>query len=323
MYAVAAFGALDVLLEWAPERMDRAQLRRERHAASMALLLRWSTACLLVAAILGIVGIAVVWHPLVPGAMCGTGVLQAMGATGSRAMIFWAVTLIILYAWHVLEKLNRSHPQAPLTQSATRVMITAAPFLSLAIFYSWQALMHGDTAPPVSCCAAVYDQVLRRSFESTANRQMASLSLWGSLTGTVVLLLLAGLKIRSPGRGPSAIIPVAAATWLPMSSLAVKKVWSAYYFQVLSHPCPWCLFLPDYGGAGFFIFGSMALVFMESMAIGLSEFTRRRVPLLAEASDKRIRRAAWTIVGALVGFILLTAGQAILWRLRTGIWFMG
>ena len=97
MYFVAVFGALDVLLEWAPERTDRAQLRRERHAESMALLLRWSTACLLVAALLGIVGIAMAWHPLVPGAMCGTGVLQAMGAMGRRAMIFWGVTLIILY----------------------------------------------------------------------------------------------------------------------------------------------------------------------------------------------------------------------------------
>ena len=34
--------------------------------------------------------------------------------------------------------------------------------------------------------------------------------------------------------------------WGIATTVAVKQVWSAYYYQVLSHPCPWCLFLPDY-----------------------------------------------------------------------------
>jgi hypothetical protein len=99
-------------------------------------------------------------------------------------------------------------------------------------------------------------------------------------------------------------------------------VWSAYYYQVLSHPCPWCLFLPDYYGAGFLIFGCMAVVVMESIALWLADRTRRRYPVLADPATKRIRRSAWHI-DSLIGFTILTAGPAIAWRLRTGVWLDG
>ena len=46
------------------------------------------------------------------------------------------------------------------TQAASRMLITAAPFLVLAVYFSWQALMHVDAVPAVSCCAAIYDRIL-------------------------------------------------------------------------------------------------------------------------------------------------------------------
>jgi hypothetical protein len=111
LYATGAIQAVDVLLNWNPAHADANQLRRERHAEAAALLGRWALGCLAVAAALGLVGIAVAWHRMVPGAMCGTGVLQAMGTDGSRAMIFWGVTLTILYGWRVLDGLDSQSPK--------------------------------------------------------------------------------------------------------------------------------------------------------------------------------------------------------------------
>ena len=105
--------------------------------------------------------------------------------------------------------------------------------------------------------------------------------------------------------------------------VAVIQVWSAYYYQVLSHPCPWCLYLPDYYGAGFIIFGCMAAVVMESIALWLAEHTRGRHPVLTNPAGKRILRSAWRIAIILVVFTVLTAGPAIAWRLRTGTWLDG
>jgi hypothetical protein len=323
LYATGAFQAVDVLLKWTPAHADSDQLRRERHAETAALLGRWSLGCLAAAAALGLLGIAAVWHRMVPGAMCGTGVLQAMGTDGSRAMVFWGVSLTILYAWYVLDGLDSRHPQGVLTQTGARVMISAAPFFILAVFFSWQALMRVESVPPVSCCAAVYDQVLSGSSESAAMKSLVTLALWSSLAGGAVLMTLAALTIRFPDRGSGAIPAIIGIFWGVAATATVKQVWSAYYYQVLSHPCPWCLFLPDYHGAGFFIFGCVAVVVMESIALWLAGRTRNRYPVLADPAATRIRRSAWRIAITLMVFTVLTVGPAIAWRLRNGVWLDG
>ena len=320
---MGAVQAIDVMLNWAPARADIDQLRRERHAETAALLGHWALGFLTAAALLGLVGIAVVWHRMIPGAMCGTGVLQAMGTDGSRAMIFWGGGLIILYVWRVLDGLDAHRPQGVLTQTAARVMISAAPFFLLAVFYSWQALMRVETVPTVSCCAAVYDRVLGGSSKSAALKSLAAICLWFSLAGGAALLAMMVLKIRCPDRGSGTMPAVLAALWSIAATVAVKQVGSAYYYQVLSHPCPWCLFLPDYYGAGFFIFGGVAVILMESTALWLADRTRCRYPVLADPAGERIQRSAWRIVIAMIGFTMLTLGPAIAWRLRTGVWLNG
>jgi len=323
LYATGAVHAVDVVMNWTPAHADIHQLRRERHAETASLLGRWALGCLAAAAALGLVGTAAVWHRMVPGAMCGTGVLQAMGTNGSRAMLFWGVTLVILYGWQVLDGLDSHHPLGVLTQAGARVMVSAAPFFVLAVFYSWQALMQIENVAPVSCCAAVYDQVLSGASESVAKKWLVPLCLWYSLVGGGALLALAVFKIRFPDRGSGTMPAVVAVFWGIGATVAVKQVGSAYYYQVLSHPCPWCLFLPDYYGAGFFIFGCLAVVVLENIALWLSDRTRCRYPVLADPAARRIRRSAWRITIAMIGFTILTVGPAIAWRLRTGVWLNG
>ncbi|BBO68930.1 hypothetical protein DSCA_28600 [Desulfosarcina alkanivorans] len=323
LYSTGAAQAVDVMLNWAPGRADADQLQRERRAETAALLGHWALGSLTAAAMLGLVGIAVAWHRIVPGAMCGTGVLQAMGTDGSRAMIFWSLTLMILYGWGTLDRLDSRHPQGYLTQAAARTMICAAPFLVLAVFFSWQALMRIENVTPVSCCAVVYDRVLDDASGSAAMKRLAPAFLWGSLAGSAALLILAVAGIRRPGRGAGGLGCAIAVLWSVGATVSVKQVWSAYYYQVLSHPCPWCLFLPDYYGAGFFIFACVAVVVMESTALWLADRTRSRFPNLADPSETRIRRAAWRTLIALVGFTVLATGPAIAWRLHTGVWLDG
>ncbi|HSO18568.1 MAG TPA: hypothetical protein VLT88_03865, partial [Desulfosarcina sp.] len=299
------------------------QLRRERRAELTALLARWSMACRALAAVLMRVGIASVWHRAVPGAMCGTGVLQAMGSAGSRTMLFGMIGLMLLYAWQVLDRLNRVHPDGALTLSAARVLICAAPFLFLALAYAWRALMHIDPASPVSCCAAVYDRVVHDASASAVGHWLVPAAFWTGLGAAGLIALLAGIKMRFPDRGPGAAAPAAAIVWMIASSVAVKHVWSAYYYQVLSHPCPWCLFLPDYHGAGFLIYGSMAVVVLEGIALWTADRIRRRHPPLAPAAAERLGKAARRMLWALAGFYLLSTGPAVLWRLRTGVWLGG
>lgn len=323
IYLAAAVRALDVVWDWAPQRSDRAQLRRERRGEIAALLGRWSLGCLTAAALIGLTGIVGAWHRVIPGAMCGTGVLQAMGANGSRAMVFWSAALLILHAWRVLDRLDSHHPEGVLTRTSAQVMLTVAPLLVLALSYSWLALMRIDPVPPVSCCAAVYDQVLHRPSASAAAKASLPITFWGSLAGGAVLLVWMTLKMRFPDRGSGTLLLLLTLFWALASAITVKQVWSAYYYQVLSHPCPWCLFLGDYHGAGFLIFGCLAVVLMEGVALWLADKSRRRHPILRDPARRQIRRSAFRIVLGLIGFTILTAGPAMAWRLRTGVWLNG
>ncbi len=323
LYTVGALWAMDVASNWAPARADIDQLRRERRAEMAVLLGHWSLGCLTGAAMLGLVGVALVWSRLVPGAMCGTGVLQALGTDGSRAMIFWGVSLTILYGWRTLERLDGHHPQGVLIPTGARVMISALPFFVLAVFYSWQALVRVETIAPVSCCAAVYDQVLMEASGTAVNKWPVPILLWGSLAGSAALLVLGTLTIQHPDRGSGTLTVSIAICWGIAAVVAVKQVWSAYYYQVLSHPCPWCLFLPDYHGAGFFIFGSLGAVVVESIALWLADRTRTRYPVLSTPAEKRIRQSAWRMIIGVIGFTILTTGPAVAWRLRTGFWLDG
>jgi hypothetical protein len=323
LYAMGALQAVDVMLDWHPARADSDQLRRERRAEMAGLLGRWALGGLTAAALLGLAGIAGAWYRMVPGAMCGTGVLQAMGTDGSRAMIFWGLTLTVLHGWRVLDGLDSQHPQGILTQVGARVMVGAAPFFVLAVCFSWQALMRVENVPPVSCCAAVYDQVLTGASESAVIKSLVPVCLGFSLVGSAALLAMAVSAIRSTDRTPGATMAVIAILWGIAAMVAVKQTWSAYYYQVLSHPCPWCLFLPDYHGVGFIIFGCMAVVVLESIALWLAGLTRRRHPVLDDPAARRIRRSAWRIAISVAIFTLLTAGPAIAWRLRTGVWLNG
>ena len=321
LYLASLVRAVDVLLYWSPEDNSRGQLRRERRAEAMNLLASGALGCLVCTAVAGLIGIAWIWPKTVSGAMCGTGVIQAMGADGRRALLFWGVSLAILYVWRVQHRLNRSHPREPAIQENARLIVAAAPLLSMSLLFSWQAVMHMDAVPTVSCCAAVYDRVLGDTL-GTADPWIGR-HLWASLSCQAILLFLSIAAIWKAQRWWVSLAAPLAIVWAVTSTAAVKQVWSAYVYQVLSHPCPWCLFLPDHHGVGFLVFGCMAAIVLESVAMAAAHRSRARIPRLIRSATVRIRQAAIRVVVCIIGFILLTIGPAIAWRLRAGAWLDG
>lgn len=320
LYGATVRPALAVAWHWSPGDADGGQLRRERRWEMACLLGRWALFTLTGAALLWLVGIVAVWHGVVPGAMCGTGVLQAMGGHGVRAMVFWGMALLVLHGWRVLDFLDSGDPDGLLTPTVARVLLIVGALLVPAVIHSWLALMHIDPAAPVSCCAAVYDQVLRPEGAGAMGRGGALVAGWLSLVGGGLLTVLAARQWRCRGLSTGFLPAAAAAGWAVAAAVAVKHFWSAYYYQVLSHPCPWCLFLPDHYGAGFAVYGAMTVTVATGVTLWAADRVRRRHPSLSAAADAIMGRAARRMMVALLLFILLTAGPALAWKVRTGLW---
>jgi hypothetical protein len=299
------------------------------------------------ATLLLVVGISLVLPKLVAGAMCGTGVLTAMGGIGQRALALRGLALALLWVWRCLDALNRAAPRPPSTPAVARWQLLTLPLMALAIVDTTRALWALDPERPVDCCQVVYDRFASSSQATTTAGLADGTWLWLCAAGAVALLALALLGLRALRR-PSAAGSAAGASraprlmaallllaiaWLPVAVVALVRVLSAYHYEVLHHHCPWCLLLPEHWAVGYPLYGALAVVLLEGLAaLAAARFAPEVSDVagatlaeatLAEAARRRQRRALLAIVVALLVFAALTAGPALQWRWVHGVWMHG
>jgi hypothetical protein len=318
----AAWAAMRVVLGWAPERNDAAQLRLEVQAESASVLARYATLCLLAGSLCLLIAITVVLPEVVPGAMCGTGVIQAMGGLGHRVVALRGLSIALLVSWQLIDRLNRSHPLAPLTGVSARGLLLATPFVVLTVIDTMRALWAVDLSQPVDCCAVIYDQARPRL--NALGEGLLTGRQWLAISGIGSLMLVAlALVSRRRGLGSTAMsttIFVLAIAWAPATAIALTQVLAAYHYGVLHHHCPWCLFLTDHYWVGYPLFGAIIVVVLEALSMALATRLAANHAAIAAAARTRARVATLRLlVGALL-FWAVAGLPALVWRLRFGLW---
>lgn len=322
----ASATALQVVLHWEAQSAAAQQIALERRAETAEMAARCGFGGLLTGTLVLVVGITNVLPELVPGAMCGTGVLQATDGLGARALGFRLGALLLLYGWQMLETVNRRQPLQPLTVPAARLLLLALPVALLAGGDTFQALSGLDVHQPVDCCAVVYDQF--RPAERAGRSVGLPNSVWTvlfGLFGAVLAGCALGLaRTPKPAGGPWAgRVAAVSLLWAGAAAVALVRVLAAYYYQVLHHYCPWCLFLPEHRFMGFPLFGALLLVVLEGPGGWMLAAAARRCRLPAQAAAERLRSAGWRIFWAVLAFSLMAASPALWWRFRFGVWIGG
>jgi hypothetical protein len=319
----AAKTAFKTIIQWAPQSAGGSQIQLERAVESGELTAKFALAAFLASTLLLLAGITNVLPAVIPGAMCGTGVLQATHGLGGSALFCRFLTLGIVYLWLVLEKLNSLQPDRPLVVGSARVLLLAVPFHVLAVSTTLQAVWQMDAHQSVNCCAVVYDQ-----FQSLAMaRQTAGIpnSLWLSAFWMLsILMLLSGLcALRAGASGRVKIsgwLALFALLWVPTAAVVLVKVFAAYYYQVLHHHCPWCLFLPDHKFVGIPLFFSLAVVVLEGPAAFITAKIAVQYPQFVHAAGRRSQVAGIRTLLAVGAFIGMVSLPALFWRLQYGVW---
>lgn len=315
--------AVRVVVGWQPDSSDRGQLRLEARTDSGSVLLRCALGSYLLGTLLLLVALTGVLPEIVPGAMCGTGVLQATAGLGERAVAMRCLGAGLLAAWHLVDRLNRSHRMAPLTVAAARALLLASPVVVLALVDTARALWALDVQSPVDCCAVVYDQVQSPRALAAGAARANPRWLVGCLLGSGLLAAMAGSMLRGARRrGTTIDLAFAAASlvWTMVAAVVLVQVLAPYHYGVLAHHCPWCLFLPEHYGVGYGLFGALAVVALEGPAALLAARLGARRAELAVAARGRQRSAAWRLLVAQAVFWTLGGLPALVWRLRFGTW---
>ena len=325
LLVAAAASAFRIALFWNPESADRNQIALEGEAETASIRGRLSLWLLLFSYFLLVVGTSNVFHRVIPGAMCGTGVFQALGGSGQKMLIYRALLVVAILFWNELERLNRIDRSYPLTAFNARLLLASSPLALLAMVESARAFNAVNLHRPVDCCAVVYDR-----FRSLAEARSAAGIPDEFWLGAFLLLsiLLGGLAVggrmfRMKGLALPACLAMAVIAWVPVSAVTLVNILSAYHYGVLQHHCPWCLFLSDYNFVGFPLFGALAVVAVEGLLVFLLPLAVKTEKRLLSPALLRSRRACNTILGAMSIFMLLTCLPPIFWRLRHGVWMGG
>ncbi|MGD9331583.1 MAG: hypothetical protein PVJ53_09750 [Desulfobacterales bacterium] len=321
----AAVTAFRIALHWDPKDTGEGQLRLQTQSETAALAIAWAFGLHLFATAALVYGLTNLLPDMVPGAMCGTGVIQAMHSGGPRMVIFRLLGLVILWVWRRMEKVNQSQPEGPLVPINARLILLALPVFGLALQAFWQASLAMDLQQPVDCCAVIYDQFASRQ-EALLTMGVAS-PIWLTVFGGLTVTVAAGALVvwQTPTRRRlMMVLPVLAGAWLPVAAITLVRILSAGHYGVLHHHCPWCLFLPEHHLAGFPIWAAWMLVAMETPAVlVLATVAVRQPAAVGRAARHQAGYAARNSLLAILLFAVLAAGPTIWWRLHFGNWLIG
>ena len=98
------------------------------------------------------------------------------------------------------------------------------------------------------------------------------------------------------------------------------RVYAAYFYHVLHHHCPWCLFLPEHKFVGVPLFGALIIITLEGPISYLAAKIAANYPDLLTGARIRSRLAALRLLLAAVAYTGMVGLPAIYWRLLYGVW---
>ncbi|MDJ0781427.1 MAG: hypothetical protein QNJ22_05615 [Desulfosarcinaceae bacterium] len=320
----AVVQTVGVLDHWRPASNHRRQLLLERHVEMAGLYNGLTLGCFALGGLLLVVAICNDLPALVPGAMCGTGVLEAAGLPGWRALALRLLALLLLGAAKLISDLNQDTLTAPLATPLVKTLLLALPICGWTFWDTAGAFLVLNTHDPVSCCAVVYDRAL------PAAGSVDLLGLPDFLprplqVGLLAMMSLLILGCAGYGIGHQRALPLLLATamWLPLAAAILLTRFAPYHFQVLAHQCPWCLFLPEHGLVGYPLLAAFLVMGMEAPLPLLARQLAQRYPACTAAASRRAAATGRRLLLALAVFWLVGGGPVLLWRLRYGVWIGG
>ncbi len=294
----AALQAAVVLRGWDFQSSSRAQYGREKRAALVGLLV--STVAFFKLLLLPFFTHTVDrLSALVPGAMCGAGVLGA-NAFGTPLLLLKVCALFGLGLWWLLRRQDQAAEDHPHMRLLLAGAISLALLVLLESALDLLYLTRISTLTPVQCCS--------RIFGVAGDAAGLPLGL-----DTPLLLILFGLlyllTVSAALLGYRLVQMLAAAGLLLAGYYAVVYFFGTYVYQLPTHLCPVCMLQPAYGYIGYWIWGTL----LAGTFAALAAFVLERL------TGRALRAVVLSAVLLQTLFILTCALTVGLYYLRNGV----
>lgn len=257
-----------------------------------------------------LVGVSLIFPPILTGIMCGTGVLAISGETGVRMLLVRIGTLLALFVWYQLDSASTEFPKNDMKMIAAKGMLFSVPFVVLGVWLSAKTLWLLNTGVSGDCCSLAYGST------GVGGKFTFHPGVWLSfLTILSVILFMTALFAASKKELSQRLIVLTSCcgiVWCLPATVCLLYYFSVYYYGVSQHPCYWCLFLPGNYFIGYPLFFAMGIVLSQSFAIFVYGRLSFFKPQLADWSREKRRKSASFIISGMLVYFLLTISPVII-----------
>jgi len=236
---------------------------------------------------------------LIPGAMCGAGVISANSY--GLVLLFVKLTLIfLLLLWYFVNSYDLQESNYPLIKHKSWLFLVIFGLFLFEYFLDFAYFTNIDISQPVSCCSALFGQ-LEGSNPLPFGLDMASMLI------LFYLLFFAFLSALFTKQNSIALILIVA--FLFIGYYSVVYFFGTYVYELPTHKCPFCMMQKEYYYVGYFIWGSLFLGgFLAIIYLILN--------IWLKSSLKKAKKAS---VYLLLFFVVLNSCYVLIYYFRNGV----
>jgi hypothetical protein len=236
---------------------------------------------------------------IVPGAMCGAGIITANGY-GDVLLDLKIVILFISGFWVTLNRLDLSAKEYPYMQIKSWLFITLFILLSVEIGLDILYFTHIETTKPVTCCSVIFGST--RSVLPFGLDIDKLLILFYLLYALIILTTISQVVIG---------LLLSSLLFFPIAYYSVVYFFGTYIYELPTHKCPFCMMQEPYYYIGYIIWGSLLIGAFLSIDYAI-------VKLLFDKSSS-IDKTKWYGVLSITLFVLICSGYLSIYYFKNGV----
>ncbi len=298
LLSVAFIVSLKVLLKWDFESFTPLQFTLEKQAYLVTTIILFVFAMKFLLILYFIFSIDTL-SLLVPGAMCGAGVIEA-NDYGSYLLILKLTILFFLTLWLYINYYDMSTKNHRWFKEKSWLFSFIFLLILVEIGLDFSYFSNIDTHLPVSCCSALFGQL------EGANPLPFGLSITLLL---VLFYLLYALVILTLKTNQTLLYILANILFVYIAYYAVVYIFGTYIYQLPTHKCPFCMLQAEYMYVGYLLWASLFI----GTYIGLSDAIST---LWLKQSHTRSQKSVTRLLSF---FVLLCTAYVAVYYFKNGV----
>jgi len=201
---------------------------------------------------------------IIPGAMCGAGVIGA-NSYGEITLILKTIIIILILLWLSLNREDQKEKNNPYFKKKMWLFISIFVLISIELVLESLFFTHISTLSPVLCCSVIYTDEINTNPLPFNLSIIQVLVLFYTLFITIIISLY--LKKRF------ILLPLSL-FYAYISYFAITYFFSTYIYELPSHKCPFCMLQSDYNYIGYFIFSSLLMATFYALNASIFSFAQ-------------------------------------------------